>query len=108
MTLVQSRHRPAVCGITGPSEAVVDLSAVRDNVGNFRKRVPQQVLAMVKADAFGHGTAPVARAAVKAGATIFGDGSHGEPTVADWAGWAGTIPDDIYCGIGSRVRGSYE
>jgi alanine racemase len=31
-----------------------------------------------------------------------------QPTVKDWADWAGTIPHDIYCGIGSRVRRSYE
>ena len=72
MNLVQSRHRPAARGITGLSEAVVDLSAVRDNVRTFRKRVPQDVLAVVKADAFGHGAVPVARAAVEAGATWLG------------------------------------
>lgn len=40
--------------------------------------------------------------------TIFGDGSAGEPTAADWADWAGTIPHEIYCGIGSRVPRRYE
>ncbi|MFC6161179.1 alanine racemase [Kribbella jiaozuonensis] len=72
MYLVQSRHRPATRGITGLSEAVVDLSAIRDNVRAFRQRVPQGVLAVVKADAFGHGAVPVARAAVEAGATWLG------------------------------------
>jgi alanine racemase len=72
MYLVQSHHRPATRGIAGLSEAVVDLSAVRDNVGNFRKRVPQQLMAVVKADAFGHGAVPVARAAVQAGASWLG------------------------------------
>jgi alanine racemase len=34
---------------------------------------------------------------------VFGDGSDGAPTAADWAEWAGTIPHEIYCGLGSRV-----
>ena len=28
----------------------------------------------------------------------------GEPTVADWAGWADTIEHEIVTGIGSRVE----
>lgn len=35
--------------------------------------------------------------------TIFGPGSSGEPTVLDWARWAGTIEHEIVTGIGSRV-----
>lgn len=38
--------------------------------------------------------------------TIFGPGDHGEPTVADWATWAGTIEHEIVTGIGRRVRRS--
>ncbi len=34
---------------------------------------------------------------------VFGPGTHGEPTVEDWAGWAGTNPHEILTGIGSRV-----
>ncbi len=34
---------------------------------------------------------------------IFGPGDDGEPTVADWAGWAETIGHEIVTGIGSRV-----
>ncbi|TDO50568.1 alanine racemase [Kribbella sp. VKM Ac-2527] len=40
--------------------------------------------------------------------TIFGDGSQGEPTAADWAEWAGTIPHEIYCGLGPRIPRRYE
>jgi alanine racemase len=74
MSLVRSPSRPhsSTRGLAGLSEAVVDLSAVRDNVRTFRRRVPQDVLAVVKADAFGHGAVPVARAAVEAGATWLG------------------------------------
>jgi alanine racemase len=37
-------------------------------------------------------------------AVVFGPGSSGEPTVADWAAWAGTIEHEIVTGIGARVR----
>jgi alanine racemase len=37
-------------------------------------------------------------------ATVFGPGAAGEPTVADWAAWAGTIEHEIVTGIGARVR----
>ena len=37
-------------------------------------------------------------------ATVFGPGTSGEPTVADWATWAGTIEHEIVTGIGARVR----
>lgn len=35
--------------------------------------------------------------------TVFGPGAHGEPTVAEWAAWAGTIEHEIVTGIGARV-----
>lgn len=35
--------------------------------------------------------------------TLFGRGSDGEPTVADWATWAGTIEHEIVTRIGTRV-----
>lgn len=37
-------------------------------------------------------------------ATVFGPGDDGEPTPADWARWAGTIPHEIVTGVGPRVR----
>jgi alanine racemase len=37
-------------------------------------------------------------------AVVFGPGTSGEPTVADWAAWAGTIEHEIVTGIGARVR----
>ena len=48
----------------------VDLGALRHNVGVLR-RVARgaQLAAVVKADAYGHGAAPIARAAIDAGAT---------------------------------------
>lgn len=35
--------------------------------------------------------------------TLFGPGDRGEPTVGDWAGWAGTLPHEIVTGLGTRV-----
>lgn len=35
--------------------------------------------------------------------TVFGPGDAGEPTVAEWAGWADTIEHEIVTGIGARV-----
>ena len=42
---------------------------------------------------------------VAAGETVavFGPGDAGEPTIADWAGWAGTIEQDIVTRIGPRI-----
>ncbi|WP_223165715.1 alanine racemase C-terminal domain-containing protein [Lentzea indica] len=37
-------------------------------------------------------------------AVVFGPGDDGEPTVEEWARWAGTIPHEIVTGIGARVR----
>jgi alanine racemase len=59
--VVEGRHRPAW--------AEVDLSAVRHNVALLRRCAsPAALCAVVKADAYGHGAVPVARAAVEAGA----------------------------------------
>ena len=35
--------------------------------------------------------------------TVFGPGDAGEPTVAEWAAWAGTLEHEIVTGIGGRV-----
>ena len=48
----------------------IDLSALRENVRQIRASVPAEtmVMAVVKADAYGHGIAPVAKNALAAGA----------------------------------------
>jgi alanine racemase len=59
--------------LTTRAEAVVDLDAVRESVATLRAAAGSaQVLAAVKADAYGHGAVPVARAALEAGATWLG------------------------------------
>jgi alanine racemase len=56
-----------------PVWAEIDLEAVRANVGVLRARsAPAELLAVVKAQGYGHGAAPIARAALEAGATGLG------------------------------------
>jgi alanine racemase len=54
-------------------EAIVDLDAVRHNVATLAALVaPALTMAVVKADAYGHGALPVARAALAGGADWLG------------------------------------
>jgi alanine racemase len=54
-------------------QAVIDLGAISGNVAALRETVPgSQVMAVVKADGYGHGMIPVARAALAGGATWLG------------------------------------
>ncbi|TAP27848.1 alanine racemase [Arthrobacter sp. S41] len=53
--------------------AIIDLSAIRNNVKQISDVVaPAAVMAVVKADAYGHGAIPVAKAAVDGGASWLG------------------------------------
>jgi alanine racemase len=55
------------------AEVVVDLGAVRHNVGLLARRAGgAATMAVVKADGYGHGALPIARAALEAGATWLG------------------------------------
>lgn len=38
---------------------------------------------------------------------VFGPAQGDQPTVAEWAGWAGTNPNEILTGIGARVAREY-
>ena len=56
-----------------PVWAEIDLEAVRENVAALRARcAPAELLAVVKAEGYGHGAVPIARAALDAGATELG------------------------------------
>ena len=56
-------------GVRSRTWAEIDLGAVRHNVRVLKRRAAgARLMAVVKADAYGHGSAPVARAAVEAGA----------------------------------------
>ncbi|MFZ2965087.1 MAG: alanine racemase, partial [Rhodoglobus sp.] len=53
--------------------ALVDLSAIRENVAALRAAVGDvRSMVVVKANAYGHGAVPVARAALEAGADWLG------------------------------------
>lgn len=54
------------------SEAVIDLAAIAGNVRNLAARTPAALMAVVKADGYGHGMLPAARAAIAGGASWLG------------------------------------
>lgn len=64
---------------TPPARALVDLDAIAANVGELRRRAgAAQVMAVVKADAYGHGLLAASRAALAGGATWLGVAQAGE------------------------------
>lgn len=54
------------------AEAIVDLSAIKHNVELLKKHSGTNLLAVVKADAYGHGLVRVAQSALSSGATYLG------------------------------------
>jgi alanine racemase len=54
------------------TEAVVDLAAIRGNVATLRSGTSAEVMAVVKADGYGHGLVPCAQAALDGGASWLG------------------------------------
>jgi alanine racemase len=81
-----------------PARAVVDLGAVRSNVRALREHASggAQVMAVVKADAYGHGLAPCARAALEGGATWLGAAQVGEALALRAAGVGGRVLTWLY------------
>jgi alanine racemase len=70
-TALTSTFGPVPPGL--PACAQVDLSAIRGNVAALKERAGSaEVMAVVKADAYGHGLLPSARAALAGGATWLG------------------------------------
>ena len=70
-----------------PARAVVDLGAIRSNVEALAARASTaQVMAVVKADAYGHGLVPSARAALDGGATWLGTAQASEALALRAAG----------------------
>jgi alanine racemase len=67
--------------------AEIDLAALRANVRALRARAPRaEFMAVVKADAYGHGMLPCARAALQAGATWLGTATPQEALALRAAG----------------------
>jgi alanine racemase len=54
------------------AEVVVDLDAIAANTAALRERVGRPLMAVVKADGYGHGMVPAARAALAGGADALG------------------------------------
>jgi alanine racemase len=54
------------------AEVRIDLDAIRDNVATLRAGTTAEIMAVVKADGYGHGMLPAARAALAGGATWLG------------------------------------
>ena len=59
-------------GLHHRAEVVVDLDAIAANVTSLRERVGRPLMAVVKADGYGHGMVPAARAALAGGADVLG------------------------------------
>jgi alanine racemase len=84
------------------AEIVVDLDAVRHNVGVLRELVGVSMITVVKADGYGHGMLPVARAAREAGAEWLAVATLDEVRRLREAGDTGrlltwlTVPDEHY------------
>lgn len=93
------------------AEVVIDLDAVRHNVSLLTSRASgAAVMAVVKADAYGHGAVPVGRAAVEAGATWLGTCSLAEALALRAAGlttrlfsWLDVPEVDFAAGIEADV-----
>ncbi|MBP2215752.1 alanine racemase [Arthrobacter sp. CAN_C5] len=90
----------------------IDLSAVRHNVRHIADVVsPAKVMAVVKADGYGHGALPVARAALQSGATWLGVAHITEALQLREAGieapilaWLHTVESDF----GAAIRDSID
>ncbi|GIL26808.1 alanine racemase [Actinocatenispora comari] len=54
------------------AEAVIDLDAITSNVSHLAGLTSAEVMAVVKADGYGHGAVPAARAALRGGASWLG------------------------------------
>ena len=67
-------------GAERPTQAVVNLKAISDNIARIRKRIGagRDLMAVVKADAYGHGAVQVSRAAIRSGASCLGVSSPEE------------------------------
>lgn len=93
------------------AEVVVDLDAIRHNVALLAARATgAATMAVVKADGYGHGALPVARAALEAGATWLGSCSLAEALdlraggiTAPVLSWLDVPETDVAAGIEADV-----
>jgi alanine racemase len=92
------------------SEAVVDLDAIGHNVGLLRAGTSAEVMAVVKADGYGHGLVPSARAALAGGASWLGVAFLEEALALRAAGvaapvlsWLAVPGEDLAAGVAADV-----
>ncbi|WP_411373868.1 alanine racemase [Arthrobacter sp. MPF02] len=91
--------------------AVIDLDAIRHNVRRLAAAAsPAKVMAVVKADAYGHGAVPVARAALEAGAAWLGVAHISEALALRAAGidapllaWLHTVDSNFGAAVAAGV-----
>ncbi|MDQ2756093.1 MAG: alanine racemase [Actinomycetota bacterium] len=77
---------------TAPVTAVVDATALRDNVASLRARAGSaDLMAVVKADGYGHGLLTSAQAALAGGATWLGTAQQAEAVALRDAGVGGRV-----------------
>lgn len=108
----QNGAEPAASGPPASErEAVIDLAAIRANVRRLIDVAnPAKVMAVVKADGYGHGAVEVARAAADAGATWLGVAHISEGIALRQAGietsilaWLHTPSSDFAAGIAAGL-----
>ncbi|HUA29029.1 MAG TPA: alanine racemase [Streptosporangiaceae bacterium] len=82
----------------GHPQALIELGAIKDNVGALARHVGgAQVMAVVKADGYGHGMIPAAQAALDGGATWLGVVHVGEALALRRAG----VTAPVLCLLGA-------
>jgi alanine racemase len=106
MSTVMAAHPPR-------AEAIVDLDALRHNVTLLAERAAASgaaTMAVVKADGYGHGALPVARAALEAGATWLGACSLAEALTLRGAGitapilsWLEVAGEEFAPGVAANI-----
>jgi alanine racemase len=95
------------------TRAIVDLDVIAGNVAALKKLAPPQTrfLAVVKADAYGHGAPQVAATALEAGASILGVATVSEGQILRRCGITAPIlvlssidPSDVQAAIAARLE----
>jgi alanine racemase len=111
-----ARTQPRVAQVSSAPTLTIDLAAIAANTRLLARRTTGELMAVVKADGFGHGALDVARTALGAGATRLGVTSIDEALalraaglvapVLSWlnpvgADWAAAVGNDIDAAIPS-------
>ncbi len=109
---VASTFQPQVFPGAPERMAVIDCAAVRSNVRQLKKLIGERsLIAVVKADAYGHGDVQVARAALEAGADMLGVAHVREALQLREAGitapilaWMHTITTDFAAALENSIE----